>query len=496
MNFRRSLAWTAGGQLCYFLIQFAGSVALARLLSPYEFGVNALAAAATGVLYILQSVGLGAYLVREPELTGDKIAAASTVNVAISIAIAAGTAALAFAGRLVAPDRNVQNMLLLIALSPLVGMWGAVPYALLERRGDFRTISLLNIGRSLLATVGSVLLAWRGFSFYSIGIAQLGSSLVNVVVLNAVAWHPAALSPSVKGWRVIGRFGAQMVATHGVNAVSARASEYALGRIRGVVDLGLFGRATTIFNLFWDNVHMVIGRVLFTEFARVKREGRSLRELYLTTNEMMTATLWPLFVGAAVLSQPLIRLVYGDKWVGAGPPFVLLAAAAVVLVSITMTWEVFVVSNATGQQARLEAVRTMAGVTMFIAGACVSLTAAAAARVAEAALSSALYRPHLQRMTDTTFGDMAPIYARSALLTALAVAPAAATMLARGAAAGRTGLAAMAVAVALGGALWAVGLLALRHPLYSEAVRLAKGRLHRVDPASAPSDLFHQTNFD
>jgi O-antigen/teichoic acid export membrane protein len=496
MNFRKNLAWSAGGQFAFFLIQFLGSVILARLLSPYEFGVNALALATAGVLYILQSVGLGAYIVREIDLTANKIAAASTVNILISILIALATVGLALAGNVVAPDHNVRNVLLLIALSPLIDMFGTVPYALLERRGNFRAISLINLVRGLLTTFVSTLLALKGFSFYSLVAAQIAASLANAIALNAVAWHPAAFRPSVKGWRVIGRFGAQMVATHGINALASRSSEFALGRIRGVTELGLFGRASGIYTLLWNNVHLLIGRVVFTEFARQKREGKSLRELYLLTSELMTATMWPLFAGMAVLSEPVIRIVYGDQWAGAALPFALLAISAIILVSITMTWEVFVVSNATGAQARLEVVRTVIGTGLFVLGACFSLTAAAAARVAEAVVSLFVYRPHLERMTETTLKDMIPIYLRSALLTGLAIGPSMVLMLARGSAAGRTGLPMIVPAVVLGVLAWAVGLRLMRHRLYLEAMRLASGGLRRIRMAPAPSEHLHGTDLD
>lgn len=89
MSFRKSLVWTAGGQLAYFPVQFAGSVVLARLLSPNDFGVNALAVAISGVLCILQSVRPSAYIVREADLTHDKVAVAATVYYAVSGAMAA-----------------------------------------------------------------------------------------------------------------------------------------------------------------------------------------------------------------------------------------------------------------------------------------------------------------------------------------------------------------------------------------------------------------------
>jgi len=71
MSFRRSVAWMAASQGCLFVLQFGGSVALARLLTPYEMGVFAVAAAVMGVLGILQAFGLAVFVVREPQIDAD-----------------------------------------------------------------------------------------------------------------------------------------------------------------------------------------------------------------------------------------------------------------------------------------------------------------------------------------------------------------------------------------------------------------------------------------
>jgi hypothetical protein len=136
------------------------------------------------------------------------------------------------------------------------------------------------------------------------------------------------------------------------------------------------------------------------------------------------------------------------------------------------------------------------GTGLFVLGACFSLTAAAAARVAEAVVSLFVYRPHLERMTETTLKDMIPIYLRSALLTGLAIGPSMVLMLARGPAAGRTGLLMIVPAVVLGVLAWAVGLRLMRHRLYLEAMRLASGGLRRIRMAPVPSEHLHGTDLD
>jgi len=134
-----------------------------------------------------------------------------------------------------------------------------------------------------------------------------------------------------------------------------------------------------------------------------------------------------------------------------------------------------VVRNETARQVRIEGLRTGLGLAMFGLGCTVGLNAAAAARVAEAMLTFALYRPHLARLTDSTNGEAAAIFARSGLLTVLAAGPAAMLMQARGwphdPSVVETGAAVLA-----GVAAWFVGLMLLKHPLYGEVTRLAGRR--------------------
>jgi hypothetical protein len=118
---------------------------------------------------------------------------------------------------------------------------------------------------------------------------------------------------------------------------------------------------------------------------------------------------------------------------------------------------------------------------MFGLGCLFSLTAAAAGRIGEAAFSIWLYRPHLDRMTQTHTLDFALIYTRSAGLTLVAVAPAGMVMLVHGGSE-HTPLTWLGPAIALGAVMWMAALHQMRHPLAVEALRLASQRFSWVKP--------------
>lgn len=471
-------------QLLYFVVQLGGSVVVARLLRPYEVGIYAVALAVVGILNTLQAVGMNAFAVREPNLTPHLRASAFTINAVICVFLAALIFASSGLAGAFLRDPGVMRVMRLLALMPLLTIFEFLPAALLERNANFKAISLVQSAQIVVNQSLTIVLALHGFSYMSMAYGSLASSVFGVLAYNVLGREHVSLAVGLREWRRIAGFGLNMLAISGVNTISARVSEFVLGRVVGLAALGLYSRASNINNIAWVNIHLLIGRVVFVDMANNRRAGQSLRQSYVKIVHILTTVLWPVFAGLAILAGPFIRLVYGPHWVAATGPLVMLAISAMILVSITMTWEVFVLCGETDRQARFEFLRTGFGVVLFIAGCFGGLIYAAAARIGEAVFSFFLYRPHLYRMTDTRFDDFVPVYCESAFLTLAAVAPAALVMT-QHAWADTTPLPVVFCAIALGGAQWLTGLFALDHPLADELLGLWRGLRSRLLPAAS-----------
>src|SRR5579872_2278990 len=111
MSVRKSLAWTFSGQLISFLITFAGSVVLARLLSPREMGVYGIALATAGLISIVATLGMGSYVIRELDLTEVRRASAFTINGIINVGISVIIFAASFAAGRYFDSPNVVPVL-------------------------------------------------------------------------------------------------------------------------------------------------------------------------------------------------------------------------------------------------------------------------------------------------------------------------------------------------------------------------------------------------
>ena len=455
-----------------FVVQFAASVIIARLLSPFEVGVFVVAMSICGILGIIRNLGLTAFIVRETNLPERLKETTFTINLLINVAVAAAIGLCSVASGVFLGQVGVAQVLAVLALMPLLGIIEFLPAAMIERSANFKAIAGIGLGRSLLAQGLTVVLAFKGFSSISFAYGQLAGTLFSVVACNIVGRAEMRLRLRLADWRRVTVFGAQMLTISGANASASRLADILLARIAGLQALGLFSRAANVNNVAWENIHAVVARVLLVRLSSLQKAGLPMRDYYLRVVEVCTAVLWPAFVGLAIIAGPFISTVYGQKWAPAAAPLVFLALSSAVWATLTMSWELFVVCGETRRQTRIELVRAAVGTCLFASGAALAgLTGAAAGRLGDALFTVFIYRRPLERMSATTMSDVYPIYLRSAVLAGVAVAPAALVMINyHGAATAPFGQ--VIAAAAFGIAIWAATLMLTHHPLAMELKRL------------------------
>ena len=455
MSLRKSIAWSYGGQGASFLIGFIASAIVARLLTPFEFGVFALASAIMGFLSIVTTVGLTQYVVREKDLTQQVLRSAFTANLLLQLLLCC---LLVIAGFTLAPQfgAGVPAVLLLLAANPLLSVVEFLPRALLQRDMQFGVVSALGPVNALVSALVTIPLAWLGWGALSIAVAVLVAHVVCVVMLVAQRPGSAILRPTRRGLRVVATFGVQMLSVSGATQAATRLSDMGLAKLQGADGLGHYARASQLFSQLYFMVYGLATGALFARMSRDFHRDGQIKDTYLRSVELLTAVLWPACIGMAILAQPFIRIVYGPNWESSALPLSLLMVSMFINLAFAMNWELFVLREETGRQARYELSRAFLGTILFVGLASISVTAAAGARVIEAAACYLLYRPHMPRMIGCEPHELRAIQQRSFTLTILATLPSMALMLTNGFDPG-TGYPALGAAICSGLVLWAAG---------------------------------------
>lgn len=471
MSLRTSIAWTLSEQTLQQLLQLAAAIIIARLLTPEELGIFALAYAASAVLTALRTFGVGNYLIREPELNRRKIRSAFAIMLVVSwtLGLALYVGRDIIAGLYGRP--SIAEVMALLALSFAIAPFGEPATALLTREMRFRTLHNIGLASTAAGTVLSVALAYAGFGYMSLAWGLLVTSSLQTVLVMLANPAYALLRPSLAYWSEIARFGGLLSLTSLVGTLNTEGVRFILGGFAGPASVAQFNRAAQVPNVFRRGIFQPIGRVLTPAWSSDVRNGRSIgpaAEKLVAVNTVLT---WPVFLALGFIAVPFITLVFGDNWRPAGEIFPWLLLSHAVLVALPQPEQVLVPHGRIGQLFRLRLYAALFSIAVSIFAAWLSFEAFAISRCVSAVFLITLTYIAVRRLIGFRMRSYGLRYLRSAGVAVLAAVPAAAFRF--------TGhddmtLLELLVVIAACGVLWLLGIAVTRHFVWGELMVVAR----------------------
>jgi O-antigen/teichoic acid export membrane protein len=464
---RRAFFWSVIGQVTSFAANITGSVIVARLLSPVEMGIYVIGAAAIGLISGFTSLGVGAFVVREPTLTDEILDSAFTLNAMLAIGLAVVVALVGQVSGWVLGSREAGNVLMLLAVAPALGVFSFRPATLMQRNMELGTMAFISTASIVVGAVVMVACAIGGASYMAPAWGSLATTVVGLIGYLALGARYVGFSVGLARWREILVFGLRMVTITGAAAIANRLADISLGRLLGLRSLGLYSRASSISGQIFDNVYGTATRVVFVHLSEQNRRTGQIGDSFLRSFRMITAVMWPCLLGLAILSPVAIYTIYGEKWLAAAAPLSIILVSQVIVLAFGMNWELFVIRNETALQTKIELYRNGLGLAVFVIGCLFSLTFAAVAKVCDALLGLVMYRRHLTRLSGLAAEQLNRAYREGGALSLCGVLPAGLLMV-HERWSENTSLLLVAAAVGLGAVMWTACLVWLQHPLIEE----------------------------
>lgn len=298
---------------------------IARLLTPEEIGTFAIASAIVMVMSEFRLLGAGAYLVREEELTDEKIRSATGLTVLISwgLGLLIWVMAPWVAGFYELEPITV--IFRILSISFFAAPFISIPTALLTRSFQFRELFVVKLYTTLtqiLLTIGLVL---AGFSFYALAWGYTFSILVELAVL--IYYRPGAMPwmPGFRGLGAIARFGIYTSLANFLRKGVVTAPDMIIGKVGTAAQVGLFSRGLGFIEFVSQTLLMGVKPVVLPYLSDVKRSGGDINDAYIRASIMLGGLLSPVLVVASVVSLPAIYLFFGQQWVEAAPYATLIA---------------------------------------------------------------------------------------------------------------------------------------------------------------------------
>jgi len=364
----RGAAATFGAQGVRFFMQFAAQIALARLLTPEQFGIVAMVAPLIGLVQLFAELGLAQAVIQRPSLTHRELSGLFWINAAVSLGLAA---LMLIAAPLVAAFYNEPKTMAVtasLAVPLVLGGLGAQQMALMNRRLQFTALAAIDVGSTAASAAVGILCAWNGLGYWSLVAMQVANNAVNLAAAwVASGWRPgpprldAAVAPLL-------RFGGNVTGYNLVTYFSFNLDNVLIGWASGVAALGLYNRA---FRLLLPSIMQLttpFTRITVPLLSRLQAEPDRYRNTFSQVLRALLLVTLPGLVWGIVFADQVIVTLLGARWQAAGPIFAALGVGSLLLpVNNAMTW-LFISQGRTREQLVWGAVGSGIVLVSFVVG--------------------------------------------------------------------------------------------------------------------------------
>jgi O-antigen/teichoic acid export membrane protein len=312
---------------------FVAFIGLARLISPSDLGLFAIALGVQDVCLVIVAAGLPAALIRQerpPTAVEQHAVAGFTVLVALGLALIAllvGFAVLPAAG----VESHVAELIAIACLALPILATRVIPLALLTRELRFELVARIDIITRVALYAWALAGAAAGFGVYALVSAIPVSAVVAAVL--AARWQPWARGFSLDLDIVArhARFGFQVAGLRLLTSGFAFSAVAAFAVFGGTALAGFYGLSQRALGLPLSAVQ-ALRRVGFPALARLDPAVRSRRAARVIGISAVGVSA-PLAVVAGS-AEPLVAVLFGARWLPAADIMILSAPGLLVFASV------------------------------------------------------------------------------------------------------------------------------------------------------------------
>ncbi|MGN8199905.1 lipopolysaccharide biosynthesis protein [Salinisphaera sp. RV14] len=420
---RVALLFSGAQQYTQLLITVPSIMILSRLLTPAQIGVYSVAIAFFNLVHMLRDFGTTEYLVQVENLDQETKRSAFTVTLIIAWTLAA---LLFLASPYVAEffrEPGLGAVLRILSITYLLLPIGSTTGALLVREMQFAIRYKINITAAVIQTGVTILLAWRGWGYYSPAWGAVAGMVATVVGCLYWGREYRVRGFSLQNWRDVAQFGWKKTLGTMMNQAGEAAPDFVIGRMLGFVDVGMFSRGYGLVRMFNDNISGAIGSVSYSAFSREHRDGGGAGALFLRAITYITGVGLPFLGFAALMAFPIIRIFFGNQWDTAVPILRCLAISSALALLVLQYQNLLTAVGRVGLATLWMTAWQIITISALVGGAFFGVVWVAVALVPATAVAVIGVLAGLVLYTDITFRDYALALVPSLMLAGFALAP-------------------------------------------------------------------------
>lgn len=333
--------YTAIAKYSGVIISLVVAGVLARLLSPNDFGVVAIATVIIAFFNLFTDMGVSPAIVQNKSLTKEELSGIFSFTVWTGI----GISILFFASSWLIADyyesRILRTLCQLLSINLLFASATIVPGALFYRNKEFKFIAVRSFIIQITGGAGAVIAALYGAGLYALIINPILSSILIFVISYQRYPQRLRFTLGLKPLRRIFSYSAYQFLFNVINYFSRNLDKLLIGKYMSLSDLGYYEKSYRLMMLPLQNITQVITPVMHPIFSDFQDNKEKLATSYERIIRFLSFIGLPLSVLLFFTAEEVTLIIFGNQWLPSVPVFRILALSVGIQIILSSSGSIF-----------------------------------------------------------------------------------------------------------------------------------------------------------
>lgn len=310
----RGMFWTAlRGAMSQFFT-FSVMIAMARLLTPRDFGLIGMLVIFISISTTIVSSGLGNALVQKNKVCESDYSTVFIFNLFISLLL---YVLLYFGSPLISDFYGEPDLVLItrvLSLTIIINAFGVTQSARLSRKMDFKTQAIVSTVSTFISSILALAFALKGYGVWSLVIQQIALSFCNTIGLYIACGFLSNISFSSNSFFELFQFGSKLLLAGILGQLMRDTYTIILGREYSSDVLGHYSRSRRLADLSSGFIAQIFETTTYPLLCTLNDQDARMLAVYRRLIKMAAFAVFPVMTLIAVLAEPIVLILLGDKW--------------------------------------------------------------------------------------------------------------------------------------------------------------------------------------
>lgn len=310
----KGVVWSAVERFSVQGIQFVLSIIIARLVAPSEYGLIAMLGIFLAIAQTFIDSGFSNALIQKKDRTEVDFSTVFYFNIVVSLVVYLILFLSAPYIALFYKEPLLDIITKWVGLNIIISALSIVQRAKLTIQLNFKTQAKASLIAVVISGICGITMAYYGYGVWALVCQSLLNNLLSTLLLWVFArWMPAFIF-SWQSFKGLFSFGSKLLLSGLLHTIYLNLYTLVIGRRYSATDVGYYNRSYSIAQYPSVNIVGVITRAIYPIQCEMQHDEERLSSSFIQYLRMSCYIIFPLMIGLAVLSKPMVLILLTDKW--------------------------------------------------------------------------------------------------------------------------------------------------------------------------------------